>query len=48
MALSKIGKNGVTHWRSKREDDFLFSLFYFFLLNLRQELECIYYVRLKK
>lgn len=34
MALSKIGINGVTHWRSKREDDFLFSLFSSFVLNL--------------
>lgn len=34
MTLSKIGVNGVTHWRSKREDDFLFSLFSSNVLNI--------------
>lgn len=32
---------------SKREGNFLFSLFSFFLLNLKQQAKCVYYVRLK-
>lgn len=28
MTLSKIGVNGVNHWRSEREDDFRFLCFF--------------------
>lgn len=48
MALSQIHRNSVKHWRSKREDKFLSSLFSWFTLNITCFIDGSGYVRLEK
>lgn len=48
MALSQIHRNSVKHWRSKREDKFLSSLFSWFTLNHTRFIDGSVYVRFEK